>query len=577
VPRVCRVAPDVTAVERVFDYLVPDPLAPLVRVGAIVRVPLHGRRVRGWVVEDDVTPATDERLLELLAVASDGPTADVVALADWIAWRWSGPRIAVLRSASAPNRVPPTPGSPSSPEPASERSHRGSSVTQVRKRVVRTPPLADRRETVAAMCPVDGSTIVAVADPSRARSLAQYLRGAGRTVAFLHSDDPDAARTDSWRRSARGDCVVVGGRAAALAPVPDLAAAVVVDDADEALQEERSPTWHARDVLLERAERAGVPFAVVSPAPTVEALAIPGVEVDAPAPDVEARGWPRTLVVDRREEPPGAGLLTEGLTGALRESSGVSVCVLNRRGRFRLLACDACRALLRWDRGADRPMVCDECGATRLRVLRAGVARVREELAALFPKRSVVDVDAATAEVGEADIVIGTEAVLHRAELRRRRPTLVAFLDLDQELLAPRFRAAAQAHWLTTRGAQLLAGRSREETQLVVQARQTDHEVVRALVNGRPALVAEAETERRRAIGFPPFGAVAELSGDEPAVLATIDAVVGFDALHVVGPTDGKALVIAPGADVLADALAVGHAAARAVGRVRTAVDPPRV
>src|SRR5436305_13424903 len=96
-PRVCRVAPDVTAVERVFDYLVPDALAPLVRVGAIVRVPLHGRRVRGWVVADDVTPDTEGPLLEVLAVASQGPTAEVVALADWIAWRWRGPRIAVLR------------------------------------------------------------------------------------------------------------------------------------------------------------------------------------------------------------------------------------------------------------------------------------------------------------------------------------------------------------------------------------------------------------------------------------------------------------------------------------------------
>jgi primosomal protein N' (replication factor Y) len=575
VPRVCRVAPDVTAVERVFDYLVPDALAQFVRVGAIVRVPLHGRRVRGWVVADDVTPDTDERLLEVLAVASDGPTAGVVALADWIAWRWSGPRIAVLRSASAPNRVAPTP-SPSSELASSNREMSGS-LTQVRRRVVRTPPLADRRETVAAMCPADGSTIVAVADPSRARSLAQYLRGAGRAVAFLHSDDPDAARTDSWRRAARGRCVVVGGRTAALAPVPDLAAAVVVDDADEALQEERSPTWHAREVLLERADRAGAPFAVVSPAPTVEALAIPGTAVEAPAPDVEARGWPRTLVVDRREEPPGAGLLTDALTGALRESSGVSVCVLNRRGRFRLLACDACHALLRWDRGADRPLVCDECGASRLRVLRTGVARVREELAALFPKRRVADVDAATGVVGEADIVIGTEAALHRSELRRRHPTLVAFLDLDQELLAPRFRAAAQAHWLTTRGAQLLAGRPRGETQLVVQARQADHEVVRALVTGRPTLVADAETERRRAIGFPPFGAVAELSGDEPAVLATIDAIRGFDAILIVGPTDGRALVVAPDAASLADALAVGHTAARPVGRVRTAVDPPRV
>ena len=77
----------------------------------------------------------------------------------------------------------------------------------------------------------------------------------------------------------------------------------------------------------------------------------------------------------------------------------------------------------------------------------------------MVPSARVVDVDTATGEVPDADILIGTEAVLHRAAVRRRRPALVAYLDLDQELLAPRYRAAAQAHWLLTRGAQLLAGR----------------------------------------------------------------------------------------------------------------------
>src|SRR5689334_19531767 len=194
VPRVCRVAPDVTAVERVFDYVVPDALAPLVRVGAIVRVPLHGRRVRGWVVADDVTSeAADERLLEVLAVASDGPSPEIVALSEWIAWRWSGPRVAVLRSASAPNRAAPT-SAPS--EHASREQTSSGSTTHVRRSIVRTPPLVDRRDLVASMCAADGSTIVAVADASRARSLAQFLRASGRTVAFLHSDESDAARTD---------------------------------------------------------------------------------------------------------------------------------------------------------------------------------------------------------------------------------------------------------------------------------------------------------------------------------------------------------------------------------------------
>ncbi len=577
-PRICRVAPDVTAVERVFDYLVPDSLASLVRVGSIVRVPLHGRRVRGWVVADDVSADTQGRLLEIHAVASDGPPPAVMDLAGWIAWRWAGPRIAVLRSASAPNRVAPT---PTQSEPASVWRPTDAKVTPVRGNVVRRPPLFDRRELVASMCASDGSTLVAVADGSRARSLSQYLRRAGRAVAFVHSDEPDAARTEAWRRAARGGCVVVGGRTAALAPVPDLEAAIVVDDADESLQEERSPTWHARDVLFERASREGAGWSVVSPAPTVEALELAPGPVDALTPDVEARGWPRMLVVDRREEPPGAGLLTESLADALREARGPAVCVLNRRGRFRVLACDACHSLLRWDRAAERPMICDECGATRLRVLRAGVTRVREELAALFPRLRVVDVDAATEEVGAADIVIGTEAALHRPELRRRRPTLVAFLDLDQELLAPRYRAAAQAHWLTTRGAQLLAGRPRDETRLVVQTRQPEHEVVRALVKGHPPIVTDLESDRRRALEFPPFGALAEVSGDDAAVLAATDPLRGLDpfvaAVRVLGPTDGRALVVAPSSDVLADALQLVHAAARAGGRVRVVVDPPRV
>jgi primosomal protein N' (replication factor Y) (superfamily II helicase) len=571
--RACRVLPDVTAVDRAFDYSVPDALAASVRVGAIVRVPLHGRRVRGWVVEDAVEPVSGATgLLDVIAVVSAGPPAEVVALTEWIAARWSGPRVAVLRSASAPNNVPPLPAPPDG-----EADARGVPDV-VAPRVIRQPPLLDRRAQVAGLCPERGSTIVCVADAGRSRALVSYLVGRGREVALLHSFESDAARTQGWRRAAQGDCVVVGGRIAALAPVPDLGAIVVVDDADEALQEERSPTWHARDVLRERATRAQVPFTVCSPAPTVEALvAVGAAGVEAPPPDVEVGGWPRVQVVDRREEPPGSGLLSESLANALHHAAGLAVCVLNRRGRFRLLVCASCQHLLRWDRSDERPLVCPECGATKLRVLRAGVARVREELEALVPSARVGEVDTATGEVPDADILIGTEAVLHRAAVRRRRPALVAYLDLDQELLAPRYRAAAQAHWLLTRGAQLLAARPRAETLLLLQTRIPDHVVVQAVVRGEPAAVADAEVEYRRTLAYPPFGALAELAGADDALTATVAALRGVLGVQVFGPTDGRALVHAPDWDVLADALAHGLPAGRALGRVRAAVDPPRV
>ena len=49
-PLIARVLPDVSGLHKTFDYLVPPELADRVRVGTVVRVPLHGRRVGGWVV-----------------------------------------------------------------------------------------------------------------------------------------------------------------------------------------------------------------------------------------------------------------------------------------------------------------------------------------------------------------------------------------------------------------------------------------------------------------------------------------------------------------------------------------------
>ena len=56
---------------------------------------------------------------------------------------------------------------------------------------------------------------------------------------------------------------------------------------------------------------------------------------------------------------------------------------------------------------------------------------------------------------------MGTEAVLYRdGELRRRGPVgAVAFLDFDQELLAPRYRAAEEALALLSRASRIVGGR----------------------------------------------------------------------------------------------------------------------
>ena len=127
---------------------------------------------------------------------------------------------------------------------------------------------------------------------------------------------------------------------------------------------------------------------------------------------LERRGWPTVEVVDRSGDDPRTGLYSERLVIAARSvltrPEGRVVCVLNRTGRVRILACADCGALARCEvcggavgqAEAKGPLVCSRCGATRpplcaacdsarLKVVRVGVSRATEELAALLGTMAV--------------------------------------------------------------------------------------------------------------------------------------------------------------------------------------------
>jgi primosomal protein N' (replication factor Y) len=385
---------------------------------------------------------------------------------------------------------------------------------------------------------------------------------------------------------------VIAGRVGVFAPVPDLRGVVVLDDADEALAEERAPAWHARDLGAERARRADARFSIVTPAPTVEAVELTAPAVVTAPTSVVASGWPRVRVVDMRDQAPGVGLLSAELGPALHraiEGGGTALCVLNRRGRAHLLVCRSCDEIARCEHcdarlseadgalhcercGRSSPMQCRRCGAGTFRKLRPGVTGLRDGLAALLPHARVVAVDAASAPLPAFDVAVGTEAVLHRASPAPVR--MVAFLDFDQELLAPRFRAVEQALWLLVRAARRLAPGSAGE--VLVQSRVLDHEVLAAVTARDVMPVLERERRRRRELGFPPFGGLAEVSGDPEAVEAACNVL--RDRLVVLGPSGGRALVRAASVAELCDVLSgTDLAGVRALGRLRVDVDPLRV
>ena len=577
--RVVSVLPTSAAIDRCFDYVVTPGLDSDVRLGSLVRADLGSHRFAGWVVADGVTPPAGMALRPLTRVTGWGPAPDVLELSTWAAWRWAGRRATLLRSASPDGVVARLPAPdrrrPVAPDRPGELGRLVDAACRAPVAILRLPPGSDTTMAVALVAQ-RGPTLVVVPSTARASVLAGRLRRAGAGVAEL---------PQQWAQARAGAGIVVGARSAAWGPCPDLAAVVVLDAHDEGLVQEQAPTWWATAVAAERARRAAVPCVWVTPCPTLDLRAAATLIVGDPA--MERSGWARLEVVDRRGDDPRLGLYSERLVRVLRDATH-AVCVLNRTGRARLLACGACGELTRCERcGAAvaqraageaphplvcarcatvRPPVCAVCDSARLRHLRVGVTRVREELEALTG-RPVGEVTAASAQPVEGSLLVGTEAVLHRVTTTE----VVAFLEFDQELAAPRFRAGEEAMALLARASRLVGGR-RRGGRVLVQTRSPGHDVLRAALQGDPGLGTESEAEMRRALGLPPARAVAAVSGPGGAGLA--GAVPPDAGVEVIGPTDGRWLLRADTAVTLCDALA---ATPRPAARVRVQVDPLRM
>ncbi len=536
------------------------------RVGSVVRAMLHNRRIRGWVIDDDATPPEGVRLLELTKWSGCGPNEEIIELASWAAWRWAGKRSFFLQTASPLRNVRSLGRDTHAPAVDSEWFS-GSSTT-----VLRWPPATDPLPLALA---ADDRGPALIVSPSQrgAEKLARRMREAGRRVALY---------PDQWALAAGGGVSVVGTRASAWAPMVDLNSVLVLDAHDEALQSEASPTWSAIDVVVERARRREIPCVLSSFAPRVELLH----ERKLIEPDraVEREGWAALHVVDLRKSDPHSGLYSPRVVELLRSTKRV-VCILNRKGRAQLLVCKACDEIARCEKcsgsltnsskdddrndlvckrcAARQPVVCGTCGSTVFKQLRAGVSRVREELESLA-LRPVGEVTGESDTLPDASVLVGTEAVLHRIG----RADAVVFLDFDQELLAPRFRATEDALILLARASKLVGGR-RSGGLIVVQTRQPKHEAITAAENADPTRVSVIEAERRAELQWPPFSRLAIVEGGGASDF--VAALSGdFDVLE---PREGSYLLKAATADVLANAFS----GVKRPARLRIEIDPPRI
>lgn len=394
-----------------------------------------------------------------------------------------------------------------------------------------------------------------------------------KRVGVLHSGLTGTQRWAQWRQIADGQVdVVVGARSAVFAPIHKLGLIVVDEEHDSSYKQEEGVHYNGRDVAVVRGKLLGCPVILGTATPALETyencrqgryklLEIPQRVANRPLPSIEAvdlraqhlatgRSETRPTAVTSAARDSAEKLISDTLAEALKnnfQAGGQTLIFLNRRGFANFLQCRSCGYVwrcpncsvtltlhLRQNRLSchhcdyRRPIteICPECKNPTLGSIGSGTERVEQALKRMAPHARVARMDRDTTrsrgsheeilrrwKKGEIDILIGTQMITKGHDVSG--VTLVGALLADLSLNLPDFRAAERTFQLLSQVAGR-AGRGENPGRVIVQTYVPDHYAIEHLVAHDYKGFFAAESEFRRALGYPPFGRLVNLRLDGP-------------------------------------------------------------
>lgn len=476
------------------------------------------------------------------------------------------------------NRVDiPLPDNPDElPEEAVWRLHGGRASERFRALAPRVSRLLGQGRGVLVIAP-DHATL------RRAwEGLSGLAKPCGTRAVQVTGTLSDVQRAETWNLIRSGAARLVFGSAHALvAPVPDLALVVVMEEGSDAHKLLSGSRAFIPDVAGRIAAEQDAALAFVGTAPAAESVPFPGKVLPPPRA--------RVHVVDYANPPEQPELgplssvhltpgdlgypLSHDLSRVLRqvqERGRQAALLAPRRGYSALLRCPGCEHTphckncdvpLRFHQQTREmtchqcgyhesiPDRCDNCGERLWKAKGPGTEWIAQEVRRLLPGFPVLRLDKdhqddlAPLYAGEGGVVVGTQLLLSQEV-----PPNLALIGVtlaDTWLNVSDFRASERYHRLLR---QLLEWHPTRAPMLLVQTFQADHPALKVVVEGRDALVyPHAEERARKELGYPPHAKLAQLEVTaREAARASSAAHELAAALHGAGASEMEVLGPAP-------------------------------
>lgn len=367
----------------------------------------------------------------------------------------------------------------------------------------------------------------------------------GEKVAVMHSGLSIGERTDEYKRVDRGEAkIVVGTRSAVFAPVHNLGLIVMDEEQEHTYKSERTPRYNARDVANFRCRYNNALFLMTSATPSVESYSA-AVKGKYKLCEINERygnsKLPEVVTVDMKKEIAAGNKspISETLQKLIEDNlnnNKQTILLINRRGYNTFIACNSCGHVITCPNcsisltyhsynnrlmchycGYSKPLdnVCPECGKNSIRYSGYGTQRIEDELTMLFPKASVLRMDADTTSAkfshqklfdafsrGDYDILIGTQMVAKGLDFPN--VTLVGVVNADNSLYDESYLANERSFDLITQVVGR-SGRRDEAGKAVIQTINPFNEIIEYASKQDYKSFFQNEMALRKLLTYPPY------------------------------------------------------------------------
>jgi primosomal protein N' (replication factor Y) (superfamily II helicase) len=365
-------------------------------------------------------------------------------------------------------------------------------------------------------------------------------------IDLWHSKITQKKRLISWKRIITGRAkIIIGTRSAVFLPFKSLALIIMDEEQDDMYkQEEVEPHFHARDIILKRAQFYKSCVILGSSCPSIESFnsALSGdMELIELKPEIKASLKPHIEIIDSKMYP--AKIISDPLLDKIKkrfENKEQVLLIINRKGYSYSVNCAKCgwkkycpkcgspmtvrkdaktgeKIFFCWrcSTKAQIPDKCPKCFKNIFRQKGVGTQKLEDEMIALFPKAKIVRIDGSTTikksianKKERPDIIIGTRIAARGHKFPKM--ALVAVLNPEIDASPSDFRSSEKLFQMLLEASGRISANV-SNGDFIIQTNDPEHYVFPAFINSDYRSFVDEEIKMREKFSYPPFASMARV------------------------------------------------------------------